>query len=272
MNDDKKYYFESMENFLTLLEKGGLDHAQLKEGLDHRLIETLKNFESLDEESKKKVISTIQHDWNRLRDDFSKIISMHPELAENINSLRLIKSQNGPTAGDYFKKCYGIDPITDEPDYVYDEKLHNESQYLYENWKKVESDFKKKLSRLQTSTLIPNRKKRIESLKKEFETCSEKAQNYKKFYDDTNSYNFYMKNPQEIPYLRYAIRAQIETLSKDFLGSMLEINPKLICYQSNVSAEDWERYPQFMCAQIKEDLIKLMEPINPSPTQPGVNE
>lgn len=236
------------------------------------LIETLKQFDALDFEHRKKVVLDIRHDWHVLYNEFRELISKNPELAEKIKSLRLIKSKNGPIAGDYFEKYYGFDPISGEPDYVYDEDLHKESQYLYEKWKKVESDFKKELSRLETGIFIPNRKKRIEVLKKRFEACAEKAENYKRFFDDTNTYNYYMSKPDEIPYLRYAIRDQISSMSREFLDYALNSNPKLICYQSEVGAEDWEYYPQFMCAEMRDALLKELEQEKSSPAQPGENE
>lgn len=233
------------------------------------LKQVLRDFELLDEENKKKAISEIGHDWFTAVGEFADIISKHPEIAKKIRALRIVQAKRAPIEGDYFEKVYGIDPITDEPDYVYDEDLHKESQKLYENWDAITAEFQKKLNRLETGAFVPNRQKRIETLKRKFKDMSAKAENYKLFLEDTRVYDSYRSNPERIADLRHTLQEQVGSLSHKFLQDKLQSQPQLICYQPSAMPEYWERHPQYVCAEMKSTLLKEIEQEHTSskPTQ-----
>ncbi len=222
------------------------------------LLQLLTEFNSLDGRTKKTIISELNRDWQIANSEFAEIINSIPDLARNIKNLRNVQSSTGVFPGDYFQKQGGYDFKAQKPDYVYDEESFKEAQGLYENWGKITSDYKKELKRLESGFLVPNRTRRISTLKARFEKLDDMVKKYKDYLEAVTAHTYYKRNPEQIAALRYSIMDQVKNLSYEFLEAKLQSNPELICYQPETGPENWEHHPQYICSQIKRQLLTEM--------------
>ena len=219
-----------------------------------QLLEVLREYALLCDEAQNRANKKILLDWGTSLNSFRKLIESDPELWKNIEQLSNIQHLLAFNEYEYFEKFAFIDIASEEPVYKYDEKMHQDEQYLYENWDQIQADYHEKLKTLESAKLSPLRTQRIQRLKKTFDEKSKKVKHYAFYADRMKERDHYVKNPEEVTELQNAIQNSIKPLSEQYLAELLDKQPQLICVQpNNYSTYDSELIG--LCSKLKEELI-----------------